>query len=108
MILLGAHKKRFKTETIMATAAMRKAATAFVKINKSLESMESHRQRSMMIGYYLTHTADLSPDEAERVSSFSALNTLHHGFNNWKIRKAHHQSGLGNVLKISFPAFYSG
>ena len=107
MILLGAHKKRFKTETILATAAMRKAATAFVKINKSMEGMESHRRRSMMIGYYLTHTADLSPDEAERVSSFSALNTLHHGFNNRKIRNAHHQSGLGNVLKITFEKYKS-
>ena len=107
MILLGAHKKRFKMESLKTNVAMARAKEQFVKINKSMEGMESHRRRSMMIGYYLTHTADLSPDEAERVSSFSALNTLHHGFNNRKIRKAHHQSGLGNVLKITFEKYKS-
>jgi len=105
MTLLGAHKKRFKMESLKANVAVKKAKEAFAKITKSMEGREAHRRRSMMLGYYLTHTAGSSPDEGERVLSFNVLNTLHHGFNQGKLRRAHQHSGLDKVLKITIAKF---
>ena len=102
MVLLGAHKKWFKFEIMKANVAWRKAIASFGKIKKAMEGMEAHRMRTMMIGYYLFHTADSSPDEAERRLSYECVDTLHYGFNRRKLLMAHQLTGLDRLLKIEF------
>ena len=105
LTILLAHKKRFLQATMFAKSGVRKAVDSLGKINKSLEAMEGHRRRVMMIGYYLYHTAETDPDYRLRDMGYECVNTLHYGFNRRRLRRAQQQSGLERLLKMEFNKF---
>ncbi len=101
-MLLIAHRKWFKLETIKAKVNLKNTVKSFAKITTTLAGMEAHRKRSMLVGYYLTHVAETWEYEDERLASYKCMDLLHHGFTRGKLRHAHKQSGLGSLLKIEF------
>ncbi len=81
---------------------MSKTAEALQKVNKIMETVDAHRKRAMLVGYYLYHTSDLSDDYRIRDMSYEAVDTLQHGFSRRKLREVQRQTGLDRVLKIRF------
>jgi hypothetical protein len=105
MVLLLTHKKHIAIGGLKARVALSACIASLKKINKTMESLLAHRNRAMMLGFYLYHTAETSTDEALRYLSYKVVDSLHHGFHRRKLLKAQKDSGLSKVLRIEFPSF---
>ncbi len=102
MVLLTAHKKWVRMETLKSQVAMKRLKEDLGRIKTSMKGVEGHLNRAMVLGYYLTQIADSSSDLKENESSFVLVETLSNEFDRRRLRGALWRSGLGKILKIEF------
>ncbi len=105
MILLCAHKKWLKMETLKVNTGMGKVINSMEELKKLMTLVEAYRLRSMMFGFYIDQINDESRDDKEEGSG-GALSkcamVVSRGFNRRRLRDAQGQSGLKRLMNIQF------